>query len=323
MKALVFEKPGELAEVIHLSDVEKPKISATQVLVSVKARPVNPSDHLFVRGVYRKKPVYPQIAGLEGSGMIIECGELVVGFQAGDHVAFRALNTWAEYCAVEQEKLIKINQDLPFDVSAQVGLNAITAVALLEEANVPPGGLLLLNAASSSLSGLVIQLALAKGIRVIALVNDEKHRQALMALGVENVFLQQDVSLFDKLGSVTNQTGINGFLDAVGGQINTTVIPLMGAYGHVVIYGNFSKNSPATFVNGDIIYKNLTIIGFGIDYWLSQQPARKVEQAYRRIVDDLFTGKLSFRKTVSIPLTEFSGSNDRLQDSDKLMIVTA
>ncbi len=321
MKALVFEKAGELSEMVHLSEVEKPEISASQVLITVKARPVNPSDYLFVKGVYRKKPNFPQIAGLEGSGIIVECGEEVADFNVGDHVAFRALNTWAEYCAVEQEDLIKINQNIPFEVSSQVGLNAITAVALLEEAKIKAGDFLLINAASSSVSSIIIQLAMSKGIKVIALVNDSRHKPALISLGVEAVFLQDDAALPQKLELITKGTGIHGFLDAVGGQIVTTIIPLMAPYGHIIIYGNFSNNEKATFTNASIIYKNLTVIGFGIDHWLSQRSSPKIQQSYNQIVEGLFTGTLSFRKTVSVSLSQFSLEKDHLNRTDKIIIL--
>jgi len=321
MKALLFDKAGELSEMVHLSEVEKPVISANQVLISVKARPVNPSDYLFVKGVYRKKPTFPQIAGLEGSGIIVECGEGVVDFNIGDHVAFRALNTWAEYCAVEQEDLIKINHNIPFEASAQLGLNTITAIALLEEAKIKGGDFLLVNAASSSVSSIIIQLAMSKGIKVIALVKDLQHKPALISLGVEAIFLQADPALSQQLEIVTKGTGIHGFLDAVGGQIVTTVIPLMAAYGHIIIYGNFSNNEKAIFTNASIIYKNLTIIGFGIDYWLSQQSSSKIQQSYNHIVESLYTGTLSFRKTVSIPLSQFGIEMDHLNKPEKIIIV--
>lgn len=321
MKALIFEKAGELSEVVHLSEVERPGISASQVLIAVKARPVNPSDYLFVKGVYRKKPAFPQIAGLEGSGTIVECGNEVTGFNVGDHVAFRALNTWAEYCAVEHEDLIKITKDIPFEVSAQVGLNAITAIALLEEAKIKAGDFLLINAASSSVSGIIIQLAISRGIKVIALVKDSRHMPAMRTLGVAEVFLQNDSALSQQLEFETKGTGIHGFLDAVGGQVVTTITPLMAPYGHIIIYGNFSNNEKATFTNASIIYKNLTVIGFGIDHWLSQQTSLKIQQSYNQLVDALYSGTLSFRKTVPISLSQFISEKDRLNSADKIIII--
>lgn len=321
MKALLFEKAGELSEMVHLSEVEKPEISTTQVLISVKARPVNPSDYFFVKGVYRKKPVFPQIAGLEGSGIILECGKEVADFNVGEHVAFRALNTWAEYCAVEQKDLIKITKKLSFEVSAQVGLNAITAVALLEEAKVKAGDFLLINAASSSVSGVIIQLAISKGIKVITLINDLRHKPALTSLGVETVFLQDDAALPQKLEFVTKSKGLHGFLDAVGGEILTTVISAMATGGIIIIYGNFSNNEKASFTNASIIYQNLTIIGFGIDHWLSQQSSDKILQSYRGIIDNLYTGEISFPETISIPLAQFIPLKRSLNKTNKIIIV--
>lgn len=193
MKALVFEKPGLLKEVLKLAEeVPFPVIKPTQVLVAVKASPVNPADHLFTQGKYRRRPIYPQIAGLEGSGIIVGCGKSVIHFKAGDHVAFRGVGTWAEQVAIEEQELIKIDRELPFEISCQIALNGITAQGLLTEAGLKAGDFLLLNAASASLSGLILQLAAAKGIRTIALVKNLKNEQELRALGVENVLLQED-----------------------------------------------------------------------------------------------------------------------------------
>ncbi len=276
-----------------------------QVLVQVKARPVNPSDHLFAKGVYRKKPVYPQIAGLEGAGIIVECGSAVTGYEPGDHVAFRAMNTWAEYCAVPQQQLIRINKDIPFEISCQIGLNAITAVALLEEAALQTGNALLLSAASSSVAGIIIQMAVSKGIRVVALVNDKRHTAALQTIGAANVLLQDDPALASQLKNISGGEGFHAFFDAVGGDILTAVIPLMAPYGYIALYGNYGNNAPASFTNGAIIYRNLTITGFGIDHWLAARSTAEIQQAYNSIVAQLYDKTLSFRPSATMPLEIF------------------
>jgi NADPH:quinone reductase-like Zn-dependent oxidoreductase len=320
MKALQFEKTGKLEEVLQLTETPMPSISPTQVLVQVKARPVNPADQLFVKGVYRKRPVLPQIAGLEGSGTIVECGSAVSGFAPGDHVAFRAAGTWAGYCAVEQEALIPIHRNIHFTTSCQVALNPITAIALLQEARLKAGDRLLLNAASSSLAGIIIQMALHKGIQVVGLVHHAQHIPALQALGAQ-ALLQDDAALAEQLQTITGGKGFNAFLDAVGGPVLTTVIPLMAPYGYISVYGNLSNNAPAAFTNSAIIYKNLTLQGFGIDHWLSGQTKEQIQQAYRTVVNSLYDGTLTFRPTVAVPLEKFITDYPALPHNAKPIIV--
>src|SRR5690348_5721390 len=50
MKALVFERFGEPAEVLQVREVPVPEPGPNQVLVRMIASPVNPSDLLVVRG---------------------------------------------------------------------------------------------------------------------------------------------------------------------------------------------------------------------------------------------------------------------------------
>jgi NADPH:quinone reductase-like Zn-dependent oxidoreductase len=304
MQAIVFEQAGEPAEVLRLREIPPPEITDQQVLVAVKARPFNPSDEYFIKGVYRKKPVLPQIAGLEASGIIIQTGAGVTRFKTGDHVAFRAMNTWAEYCAVDETALIAVDGNIPFDISAQIPLNFLTAKGLLDEVNIQAGDYLLLDASSSALARMVIQMAFASGIHVIALVRNIANSAELMELGARAVIGQDDVQMEEKILAAAAGAGIAGFLDAVGGRIVTKVIPLMKQYGTIVIYGRYS-NEEASFGNGAIVYKNLTLKGFGIDRWTSLQTPERVRSVYESIVEQIKSNKLSTKIGRKLTLGEF------------------
>ncbi len=302
MKALIFETAGDYREVLKLKEIQEPEMGDHEVRIKVKARPVNPSDLMFIKGRYRRKPQFPQIAGLEGSGVISETGAQVRHFKAGDHVAFRAPGTWAEEVVVNENDLIKIGRDLPFEVSAQLPLNGITAQAVLMEASLTKGDVLLINAANSSLAGLIIQLAAAKGIRVFALVRDLKNEQEIKELGAEQVLAQDDPQLNEILAQALGEIRFNAFIDSVGGGIVTRVLPYMAQYGTIVACGNMSAGKTAAIGNDQLIYKNLTIKGFGIDRWLSLNNYETIHQFYEGLVEDLYTGRLRFRKTAVVTL---------------------
>ncbi|HTI10456.1 MAG TPA: zinc-dependent alcohol dehydrogenase family protein [Puia sp.] len=302
MKAIRFHQPGNPEEVLKLEEISQPTPSATQVLVEVKASPVNPSDLFFIRGAYRRKPIYPQTAGLEGAGIIVDCGSAVTSFKAGDRVAFRLPGTWSEYCLAEEDALIPIDRDIPFTLASQIGLNPMTAIGLLSEAPLEKGDCLLVDAASSTVSGLVIQLAAARGIRVIALVRDARHFQELKALGVETTFLQNDPDLVRQLTEVTAGKGIQAFFDAIGGKLLEEIIPLMAQYATIVCYGNISNNEKAGITNGSLVYRNLTLKGFGIDRWLSLRSPEQIRKDYAGIVEDLYAKKILLREIPSVPL---------------------
>lgn len=315
MKALIFEQIGDYKEVLKFKEVEEPSLNSRQVKIFVRARPVNPSDFMFIKGVYRRQPVFPQTAGLEGSGVIIETGAAVQDFKKGDHVAFRAPGTWAEKVVVDEQSLIKINQDLPFEVSCQIPLNGMTAIALLKESVVKPGEVLLINAANSSLSGLIIQLAVLQGISVFALVRDLSHSDQILNWGAKQVFGQNDPSFWDNIDQHLKGIRFNGFIDMVGGELLSRVLPHMAQFANIVVCGNMSNGQKASISNDTIIYKNLTIKGFGIDRWLSCAGSNEVRTYYSNMVEELARGRLQFRKTALVALGSLA-----LEQNEKVII---
>lgn len=64
MKAIVFESAGEPEQVLRLGEVPEPEARGEELLVSVAARPIHPADLSFIRGQYRIRPSFPQVAGL-------------------------------------------------------------------------------------------------------------------------------------------------------------------------------------------------------------------------------------------------------------------
>src|ERR671933_2737217 len=81
MRSVRFDKFGEPAEVLKVEDSPVPKLGPDQVLIRMRARPINPSDLLTVRGLYGVLPQLPATPGLEGAGVIEAVGEGVQGLQ--------------------------------------------------------------------------------------------------------------------------------------------------------------------------------------------------------------------------------------------------
>ena len=79
-----------------------------EVLVRMKAAPINPADINFVQGVYGLKPVLPHSrAGLEGCGVVQE--SRAEGFREGDEVILlRGVGSWSEYVAVPSVNVMKL-----------------------------------------------------------------------------------------------------------------------------------------------------------------------------------------------------------------------
>lgn len=107
MKAIVFDRAGEPDQVLRLDDVSEPEPRAGEQLVRLTARPIHPADLSFIRGQYRIRPSLPQVAGLEGIGVVLGRGR-TGPFAPGTRVAFRWPGSWAEVSAVPEHRLITV-----------------------------------------------------------------------------------------------------------------------------------------------------------------------------------------------------------------------
>src|SRR5256712_13604062 len=77
MRQLQLVAFGEPSEVIELNAVSEPALGQEDVLVSMEAAPINPSDFLLVRGMYGVRPAFPFSAVAEGVGRVTQTGSKV------------------------------------------------------------------------------------------------------------------------------------------------------------------------------------------------------------------------------------------------------
>jgi NADPH:quinone reductase-like Zn-dependent oxidoreductase len=77
MRRLQLLAHGEPSDVIKLNTFCEPTLGQEDVLISMEAAPINPSDFLFVRGTYGVRPAFPSSVGAEGVGRVIKIGSKI------------------------------------------------------------------------------------------------------------------------------------------------------------------------------------------------------------------------------------------------------
>lgn len=116
MKAIIFKENGSWTDALELTDTYLEEPAADEVQIKIVARPINTSDEMFIKGIYRQKPVLPQIAGLEGAGIIEKTGKNIDSALIGQHVAFRAKGSWAEKINLTQNAFRIVPKEIPFEL---------------------------------------------------------------------------------------------------------------------------------------------------------------------------------------------------------------
>jgi NADPH:quinone reductase-like Zn-dependent oxidoreductase len=172
MKAVVAHEYGA-PEVLKIEDVPRPEPNDDDALVRVIASSVNPADPLTLSGKYAKEfgTHLPLIPGYDIAGVVEKTGPNVTKLKVGDAVYGYPTfgGGWAGYVTVKEWEVAAKPKSLTFVEAAAVPMGALTAwQALVDVAKLQPGQTILIHGGSGGVGSFAVQIAKARGARVIA-----------------------------------------------------------------------------------------------------------------------------------------------------------
>lgn len=207
MKAVQIKNYSKNINTI-LTDIPKPQVSDSEVLIQVKAAAVNPLELLILTGSVKLLQDYPMplTLGNECSGIVEQVGSKVSGFQKGDRVYSRLplnkIGAFAEYVAVDQDAIAKMPQGYDFNTAAAIPLTGLTAYqAIVEELEAKPGQTVLIPGGSGSFGQMAVPIAKALGLRVIVTGN-ARAKERFLAMGVDQYLDYKTENYWDVLSDV-------------------------------------------------------------------------------------------------------------------------
>lgn len=233
MKAVWIERHGG-PDVLQYDDVPQPSPGANQALVRVRVAGVNFIDIYQRTGLY--KVDLPFILGQEAAGEIVGTGERVAW--AGPQGAY------AEYAAVEKEKLVPIPSGIDFDTAAAVMLQGMTAHYLATSTfPLRAGDVALVYAAAGGVGLLLTQIAKLRGATVIGITSTGEKAATARAAGADHVIINapsRPVDLPEEVKVVTGGRGVDVAYDSVGKATWESSLRAVRRRGMLVSYGNSS-----------------------------------------------------------------------------------
>jgi len=172
MKAIVAHEYGGPG-VLKYEDVPLPEPKENEILVRVIASGVNPADPLILNGKYAKEfgTRLPLVLGYDMAGLVVKIGAKVTKLKVGDPVYAYLLwgGGWAEYCISNEGESAMKPKSLSFVEASAVPLAALTAwQALIDIGKLESGQTVLIHGGSGGVGSFAIQIAKARGVRVIA-----------------------------------------------------------------------------------------------------------------------------------------------------------
>ena len=201
-------------EVLAVIDVDRPTPGAGEVLVEVRSAGVNPIDAKSYSGMFGTDPAtLPRRLGSEAAGVVSALGAGVVGAAVGDEVIiYPAPGAYATELVVPAAELTAKPAALGWSEAAGLLLTGATAVHALTAVHVSAEDTVLIHGGSGGVGLMAIQLAVARGARVIATAGAAAH-DLMRSLGAEPVVY--GAGLADRVRALATD-GVDVALDLVG-----------------------------------------------------------------------------------------------------------
>ncbi len=193
-----------------MTELDRPTILESEVLIKVEAISINPVD-VRTRGggamADHLKQYNPLILGWDISGVVTSAGAKVSKFKTGDNV-FGMINFlghgkgYAEYVAGSAEHIAHKPSNISHEEAAAATLSALTAWQLLVHyAKLKSGDRVLIQAASGGVGHYAVQIAKHFGAYVIG-VSSSKNRQFVLGLGADEHIAYDEQRFEDAVSEV-------------------------------------------------------------------------------------------------------------------------
>jgi NADPH:quinone reductase-like Zn-dependent oxidoreductase len=230
-------------EVLRYEDVADPRLRKDQVLIRVKACAMNHLDIWVRKGL--PGVTLPHILGSDIAGEIVEVGEYLSGFKAGQRVLLAPMHFCnrcakcvaglqnqcreftvlgngvdggnCELIAVPAVNVIPIPDSLDFNQAASLPLVFLTAWHMLVgRAGIRLGQTVLVLGAGSGVGIAAIQIAKLFHARVITTAGDEKKLEKALALGADYGINHYQQKISQEVRKITGKEGVDIVVEHVG-----------------------------------------------------------------------------------------------------------
>lgn len=247
MRAVQFTEYGG-PEVLQLVDLPDPHPGEGQVRIRVRAVGISATDPKIRSGAVDTGDPLPQTTGRDVAGIVDEVGEGVTDVKEGD----RVFGVSDDGAGAAEYALLTFRAPIPdslgFVDAAALPVALETATRGLDQLKVTAGTTLFVNGATGGIGSVVVQLAAARGARVIGAASAANQNQ-LRLLGAEPVVYGE--GMVERIRAIVPD-GVDAALDVVGNGILGELIDIAGGADHVVTLADFygSKEHGVHFSNG-------------------------------------------------------------------------
>jgi NADPH:quinone reductase-like Zn-dependent oxidoreductase len=287
MKAVVIREHGG-PEVLRPEEVPDPRPAPGEVLVRVRACALNHLDLWTRTGQAGFSPAFPHVLGCDIAGEIADAAG-VAGLEAGTRVMLSPGTScgrcamclsgddnacrqyrifghgrwggYAERVAAPAANVIAIPDHVAFEQAAAFPLVYLTAWRMLVvKAQLRAGEDVLVWAAGSGVGMAAIQIAKARGARVIATAGGADKLEKARALGADHVLDHYQDDVAAEVRRITGKKGVEVVFEHVGSATWQRSLMALAFRGRLVTCGSTTGTEGVTPLR-HLFAKQLTLLG--------------------------------------------------------------
>lgn len=227
-------------DVLRWEEVEVGEPGPGQVRITQHAAGLNYID------VYHRTGLYPQALpftpGVEGAGEVASVGAGVTGLSPGDRVAYAGpLGGYAEQRLIDADRLVKLPDDIAFELAAAMMLQGMTARMLLRSVHaVASGESILVHAAAGGVGLIMCQWAKALGATVIGTVSTDEKAELARRHGCDHPIVYTRADFVAEVARITAGDKLPVVYDSVGRETFLRSLDCLRVRGLMVSFGNAS-----------------------------------------------------------------------------------
>jgi NADPH2:quinone reductase len=276
MRAIQCEEWGG-PDQLKLRDIADPAPKPGEVLVRIRAAGVNFPDVLIIQKKYQVQPPLPFTPGAEIAGEIEAVGEGVANWKPGDRVlALCATGGFAEQITLDAALCVPIPDNIGFDVAAGFMLAYATSHhALVDRAALQAGETVLVLGAAGGVGLAAVEIAKAKGAKVIAAASTDAKGVICREHGADEVINYTDQDLRGAIKSLTNGKGPDVIYDPVGGAYAEPAFRSIGWRGRYLVVGFADGHIPSLPLNLPLL-KGASLVGVFWGDFARREPRNQV-----------------------------------------------
>ncbi|MAT65861.1 MAG: NADPH:quinone oxidoreductase [Gammaproteobacteria bacterium] len=247
---------------LRLETVPAPAPAGGEIVVRVRAFAPGFPDMLMVQGGYQLKPALPFTPCAEFAGEVVARGDGVDAFEIGARVLGGVrFGAAAEQVSAQVEQCMVLPPAWDFARGAAFLVAFKTAwVGLVVRGQLQAGEWVLVHGAAGGVGLAAVQLAKARGARVIAMASGAPKCAVVREMGADHVLDYADGDFRDTVKALTAGRGVDIVYDPVGGDVFDESLRCVAPFARVLVIGFASGRIPEVRVN-HVLIKQYAVIG--------------------------------------------------------------